>query len=78
MLPTYRLLPKDSGPDLEGKQYFFWTSGSGFERALRLNPWIKPMTHFCGPGNTQRTLQRHGIEPHVFLDHDQWLREMCI
>lgn len=76
MLPTYRLIPKDVGPNLEGKQYFFWTSGSGFERALQLDPWIKSMTHFCGPGNTERTLQRHGVEPHVFLDHDQWLREV--
>ncbi|MFZ0749390.1 MAG: hypothetical protein WAM70_08540, partial [Pyrinomonadaceae bacterium] len=77
MLPTYRLIPKESSPMLEGKHYFFWTSGSSFERALDLNPWMKSMTHFCGPGNTQRTLQRHGIEPHVFLDHEQWLEEMC-
>jgi len=76
-LPTYGLVPKDSSPGLEGKQYFFWTSGSSFERALSLNPWLKPMTHFCGPGNTQRALQRHGIEPHIFLDHEQWLREIC-
>lgn len=77
-LPTYRLIPKDVGPNLESKQYFFWTSGSSFERALRLHPWMKSITHFCGPGNTQRTLQRHGIEPHVFLDHEQWLKEMSL
>jgi hydroxymethylbilane synthase len=76
-LPTYRLIPKDVGPNLKGKQYFFWTSGSSFERALELNPWMKSMTHFCGPGNTQRTLQCHGIEPHIFLDHEQWLKEVC-
>ncbi|HEY5838385.1 MAG TPA: hypothetical protein VIT19_05060, partial [Pyrinomonadaceae bacterium] len=76
-LPTYRLVPKDASPNIEGKHYFFWTSGSSFERALSLNPWIKSMTHFCGPGNTQKALQQHGIEPHVFLDHEQWLREMC-
>lgn len=76
-LPTYRLVPKDGGPNIEGRHYFFWTSGSSFERALSLNPWMKSMTHFCGAGNTQRALQRHGIEPHVFLDHEQWLEEMC-
>ena len=76
VLPTYRLIPKDVGPNIDGRQYFFWMSGSSFERALSMNPWLQSMTHFCGPGNTQRTLQRHGIEPHVFLDHEQWLREM--
>lgn len=77
VLPTYRLIPNDGhDPNLEGKQYFFWTSGSGFERALEPNPWLKSMTHFCGPGNTQAQLQAHGVEPHVFLDHEQWLREM--
>lgn len=75
-LATYRLTPNGSGPSLEGKQYFFWTSGSSFERALQLHPWMKSMTHFCGPGNTQRTLQSHGIEPHIFLDHEQWLEAM--
>jgi hydroxymethylbilane synthase len=74
---TYRLVPKRAGIDLGGKRYFFWTSGSSFERALKLNPWLAEMTHFCGPGNTQRILERHGIEPHVFLDHGQWLNEVC-
>lgn len=78
VLPTYRLIPNDGGSSIEGKHYFFWTSGSSFERALSLNPWMKSMTHFCGPGNTQLALQRHGIEPHVFLDHEQWLREMSL
>ncbi len=73
---TYRLAPKSEAPDLGGKRYFFWKSGSSFEHALRLNPWLRKMTHFCGPGNTQRILEKNGIEPHVFLDHGQWLREM--
>jgi hydroxymethylbilane synthase len=78
VLPTYRLIPKSDGPKLDGKRYFFWTSGSSFERALELNPEIRSRAHFCGPGNTQETLLRNGITPHVFLDHEQWLREMSI
>ena len=78
MLATYRLIENESVPQLKGKKYFFWTSGSGFERALSLNPWIGSETHFCGPGNTQRTLESHGLKPHVFLDHDQWLMEMSL
>ncbi len=78
MLATYRLVPKDGQADFKDKSYFFWKSGSSFERALSLNPQIKSMTHFCGPGNTQRILERNGIQPHVFLDHKQWLKEMSL
>jgi hydroxymethylbilane synthase len=75
-LATYRLVPKNGYVELKGKSYFFWKSGSSFEHALSCNPWIKGMTHFCGPGNTQRILERNGVQPHVFLDHTQWLKEM--
>jgi hydroxymethylbilane synthase len=76
-LATYRLTPKADAPNLDGKKYFFWSSGSAFARALSLNWWLKSMTHFCGPGNTQKALERNGIEPHVFLSHEQWMTEMC-
>jgi len=77
-LGTYRLMPNNGLVDLEGKEYFFWKSGSSFEHALSLNPWIESMTHFCGPGNTQRTLEKNGVQPFVFLDHTQWLEEMSV
>jgi hydroxymethylbilane synthase len=77
-LATYRLLPKADAPNIEGKKYFFWSSGSSFERALSLNPWLKTMTHFCGPGNTQKELERNGVEAHIFLSHEQWLTEMSL
>lgn len=76
VLQTYRLVPKDDHLNLQGKTYFFWKSGSSFEHALSLNPWIKSMTHFCGPGNTLQILERNGVQPHVYLDHSEWLREM--
>jgi len=75
---TYRLVPGSGHMDLQGKTYFFWKSGSSFEHALSLNPWIKSMAHFCGPGNTQRILEKNGVQPHVFLDHAQWQREMSL
>ena len=78
MLVTYRLVAKNESPELEGRKYFFWKSGSSFEHALALNPWIREMTHFCGPGNTQRILERNGVQPFVFLDHAQWLDEMSM
>jgi hydroxymethylbilane synthase len=74
---TYRLIPKADAPNIEGKKYFFWSSGSAFERAFSLNPWLKSMTHFCGPGNTQGALKRNGVEAHIFLSHEQWLGEMA-
>jgi len=75
-LATYRLVPKADAPNIEGKKYFFWSSGSAFERALSVNPWLKSMMHFCGPGNTQKALRRNGVEAHIFLSHEQWLTEM--
>ncbi len=77
-LATYRLAPNDETVDLKGKTYFFWKSGSSFEHAVSLNPWIREMVHFSGPGNTQRVLERNGVHPHVFLDHGQWLKEMSL
>jgi len=76
-LATYRLVPRDGGLDLAGRKHFFWKSGSSFAYALSQNPWLKEMSHYCGPGNTQRILEKHGVRPHVFLDHKQWLEEMC-
>lgn len=73
---TYRLVPRNENLDLVGKRYFFWSSGSSFEYALSKNPWLKEMRHFCGPGNTARILERNGVKPHVFFDHEQWLDEM--
>ncbi|HKR58491.1 MAG TPA: hydroxymethylbilane synthase [Pyrinomonadaceae bacterium] len=75
-LATYRLIPANGGPKFDGRTHFFWTSGSGFERAIALNPWLKQMTHFCGPGNTQRILERNGVQPFICLDHSQWLEEL--
>ena len=78
ILRTYRLLPREGPRDLAGRTYFFWKSGSSFEQALAINPWIKSMTHFCGPGNTQQILEQSRVQPHVFLDHKQWLEEMSL
>lgn len=77
-LATYRLAPKAEASDLRGRKYFFWKSGSAFEYALAQNAWLKEMTHFCGPGNTQRILERHGVTPHIFLDYQQWQEEMSV
>ena len=84
LLATYRLVPRNGrivsgGPDdLEGREYFFWTSGSSFRQAIAIAPWLREKTHFCGPGNTCQALVEAGIEPHVFLDQQQWLAEMSI
>jgi hydroxymethylbilane synthase len=78
ILATYTLLSNSENRDLQGKRYFFWKSGSSFEYALSLNPWIRDMTHFCGPGNTLRILERNGIRAHVFLDQEQWRKEMSV
>lgn len=76
VVATYKLVAAAEPPAFRGKKYFFWKSGSSFEYALARHPSLKEMKHFCGPGNTARVLKRNGIEPHIFLDHQSWLREM--
>jgi len=78
LLATYRLVPRSVPVELAGHDYFFWTSGTSFRLALATAPWLREKTHFCGPGNTYQALVEAGIEPHVFLDHQQWLAEMSI
>jgi hydroxymethylbilane synthase len=77
-LATYRLTPRTEAPDLRGRRCFFWSSGSSFMHALALYPELREQTHCCGPGNTQQVLQQAGVEPHIFLDHQQWLAEMTL
>lgn len=83
LLATYRLVPDPAAPagglvDLADREYFFWMSGSSFQEALAVAPWLREKVHFCGPGNTREALVAAGIEPHVFLDHQQWLAEMSL
>lgn len=75
-LATYRLRPRERAVDLREREYFFWTSGSNFRQALTSNEWLRGKTHCCGPGNTAQALRDAGLDPHIFLDHRQWLEEM--
>jgi hydroxymethylbilane synthase len=81
-LATYQLQAREEEPVLRPgfaeAAYYFWTSGSAFQRALALHPWLRERTHFCGPGATQQALQAAGISPHIFLDHEQWLAELSL
>ena len=79
-LATYRLVESGAALELdpEAHDYLFWTSGSNFRLALARAPWLREKIHFCGPGNTYRALVEAGIEPHVFLDQEQWRREMSL
>lgn len=79
-LATYQLVESAAPLELdpESHDYLFWTSGSNFRLALARAPWLREKVHFCGPGNTYRALVGAGLEPHVFLDHQQWLAEMSL
>lgn len=79
ILPTYRLAPHNSVPDLRGKTHFWWSSGSGFRAALRLYPEIAAAWHACGPGNTHAILSgtlASDERVRVRLDHAAWLAEV--
>ena len=76
VLPTYRLVPRSCPPDLTPYDYFFWTSGSSFHRALVCYPWLRGKVHFCGPGKTGEVLRAAGIDPYLAPDHASWLARM--
>jgi hydroxymethylbilane synthase len=77
-LATYQLQPRAATSELPAVEYYFWSSGSGFTRALELHPWLRTRVHACGPGATQQTLLAAGVTPHIFLNHEQWLAELSI
>ena len=78
-LATYRLVAKQSLPDLAGKTHFFWSSFSQFQLALKNHPRIAGGYHACGPGHTYQAIcSRLGGEARIgiFLSHDDWLKEV--
>ena len=82
MLASYQvsLTRADPAEALLGYDCFYWSSGSGFERALALQPGILAKRHACGPGNTaatiRRILQERGVDaasrPCIFLTPSDW------
>ncbi len=77
-LGTYEL-ELTNMPDFTGRESFFWQSGSLFTEAFKKNPWLIEAEHACGPGKTYKTLQQFlGSEGRirVFLDYEDWLKEM--
>jgi hydroxymethylbilane synthase len=82
LLASYQVIltPREPSESLLGYDCFFWSSGSGFERALALQPGILAKRHACGPGNTaatiRRILQERGIDAasalSIFLTPSDW------
>lgn len=79
-LATYRLVPRASSRILADKTHFYWTSGSGFLRALAEHPIVRDGWHGCGPGNTYQTITQvlgeNGGRVRVWLSHADWLAEV--
>lgn len=73
---TYRLEPIDKIPDLTSKRFFFWSSGSQFDRAFQDYPEVlKQGYHACGPGLTYKRIREQlGSEGKVriFLNFADW------
>ncbi|MBK24902.1 MAG: hydroxymethylbilane synthase [Halobacteriovorax sp.] len=73
-IATYELVPLKEQPDLSGKKYFYWMSGSQFELALSNNPELTKAFHACGPGNTRSTILKYipSENLEIYLSYDQW------
>jgi hydroxymethylbilane synthase len=77
-LATYDV--QESLPDdLPARTHFFWTSGTQFLQAVDRWPELMDCWHASGPGRTWHTL-RHRLgqraRARVWLDYDQWQREI--
>ena len=74
--------------DLPQRTHFFWTSGSLFRDALARWPEIADRWHASGPGRTARIIRvarlracgassrQAGEHFRVFLDYDEWVKEV--
>jgi hydroxymethylbilane synthase len=82
-ISTYQLEWPELSPSMQGKECFFWSSGSQFLKAMSINPAISDKFHGCGPGNTYRVIcdylktnnsykQNH---VRIFLDQEDWRRQ---
>lgn len=71
---TYKIEPRRVSPDIQKCKYFFWMSGSAFERALELYPQVIAAGHHaCGPGKTADVIRKVlKVEPTVFLSWQDW------
>ncbi|MCC6137063.1 MAG: hydroxymethylbilane synthase, partial [Bdellovibrionaceae bacterium] len=57
---TYKLVPKATAPVYDSNcEHFFWMSGSSFEAAIKVYPWLLLKTHWSGPGKTHKSLKNH-------------------
>lgn len=75
-IPLYQLEVTSSLPNLAGKKFFFWMSGSQFEMARKhFSEEINQGYHACGPGRTYETLRRHFGQKQpimLFTELKQW------
>lgn len=72
---TYKLVPAVQVPELKGRTHFYWMSGSAFDRAVEIFPFLlKSGLHASGPGQTHEHLKRRLIHstPFVYLSVDQF------
>lgn len=78
-IATYELVPKSQAPEYDSRcEHFYWMSGSSFERAITVYPWLLDKTHWSGPGNTHKRIksiiENHRAKGHarIALNLEQW------
>lgn len=83
VIKAYDLIPRSQGPLMNPQtQNFYWMSGSSFEQALSVYPWLIDKTHWCGPGHTYHRIGRILEEKkgkgavEIALSFDQWQKIM--
>jgi hydroxymethylbilane synthase len=84
LIPTYSLKNMEIPKELNGKECYFWNSGSQFLLAAQQESSLLKKHHACGPGNTSKVIRTYleknnSFDPnrlHIFLDQEDW-RQQC-
>ncbi|MNT04532.1 porphobilinogen deaminase [compost metagenome] len=85
-LATYAVVDGDLKLDVNGKEAFFWHSGTQFLKVASQHPEILSKHHASGPGNTHQIIRDHLMKTlnkkysdekvQVFLSQEDW-RSQC-
>jgi hydroxymethylbilane synthase len=70
---SYKLVAKEVYPNIPvDADLYYWKSGSLFERALELYPFLKDKNHACGLGETSKILKKYfELDKNLFLFFDE-------
>ncbi len=80
LLATYKLLPQNDYPSIDGKTHFFWHSTSQFLFFYERHPEIKECYHATGLGKTYTALSKYIAKANLsaWLNSNDWYEYVAL